>query len=66
MNTITLNDEKLILIYFNFRGLGQYIRLLLAYLSVEYTEYLFDDPETLRKNLPESVLACLKGKRVDK
>lgn len=49
-------DVPVLLIYYNFRGIGQMVRYLLCYLNIPFLDIMLDEYETQRSTLPLKVL----------
>lgn len=64
--TIRKSDVPILLIYYNFRGIGQMIRYLLCYLQVPFMDILLDEYENQRETLSPEVLQVLRSKSINK
>jgi hypothetical protein len=55
-----------LLIYYNFRGIGHIVRYLLCYLNISYIDIMLDEYERQRETLSPSVLQVLRSKSINK
>lgn len=60
------NAIPILLIYYNFKGIGQMIRYLLCYLEIPFQDILLDEWEKQRATLSKEILQALKEKSVDR
>jgi hypothetical protein len=59
-------EVPVLLIYYNFRGIGQMVRYLLCYLNIPFIDIMLDEYETQRNTLSPKVLQVLQSKSINK
>jgi hypothetical protein len=56
----------ILLIYYNFKGIGQMIRYLLCYLEIPFIDIFLDEYDKQKLTLPNEVLQALKSKCINR
>jgi hypothetical protein len=60
------HHPEIILIYYNYKGLGQVARLLLCYLEIPFVDIFLEEYQTQKPKLPEKVKQILSSNPINR
>lgn len=66
MSSLLNEQSPIILVYYDFKGLGHLVRQLLCYLDLPFVNIHLDKIEEQRKYLSPEVIAILRGAKINK